>query len=87
VAIVPRSRCGTGRRKLDARRAGADDRERQPRRPRGVVRLQLGDLEGVEDPAAQLQRVVDRLHPGRVDGVLVVPKLDCDAPEATIRLS
>ena len=33
---------------------------------------QLGELEGAEDAPAQLEGVVDRLHPGRVAGELVV---------------
>ena len=37
----------------------------------GVLR-QLGELEGAEDAAAQLEGVVDRLHAGRVAGELVV---------------
>jgi hypothetical protein len=32
----------------------------------------LGELEGPEDPATQLQGVVDALHPGRVLGELIV---------------
>ena len=65
---------------LDAGRAGADDRERQPRLARGGVGLELGDLESTEDPPAQLERVVDRLHPGRVKGVLVVTEVRLRRP-------
>ena len=39
------------------------------------VRLELGELEGAEDPAAQLERVVDRLHARRVAGELVVAEV------------
>ena len=57
---------------LDPGRAGADDDEGQ--RPLGLGRRlrQLGQLEGAEDPAAQLERVVDGLHPRCVAGELVV---------------
>ena len=60
---------------LDARRACADDRERQqllaPRRIAGP----LGLLERAEDASAQLQRVVDRLHAGRELGEMVVAEI------------
>jgi hypothetical protein len=36
---------------------------------------ELGHLEGTEDPAAQLQRVVDALHAGRVLGEAVVAEV------------
>jgi hypothetical protein len=61
--------------KLHAGRTGTDDRERQPRFAGGIVGLQLGHLEGAEDPPAELERVVDRLQPRRVAGVLVVPEV------------
>ena len=61
---------------LDARRPAADDHEGEPRAPRRRrVLLELGHLEGAEDPAAQLERVVDRLHARRVAGELVVAEV------------
>ena len=38
-------------------------------------RAELGELEGAEDPAAQLERVVDALHAGRELGELVVAEV------------
>ena len=38
-------------------------------------RLELGHLEGPEDPSPQLERVVDRLHPGRPARELVVAEV------------
>ena len=52
-------------RQLDAGRAAADDREGQPRAAAGLVSLQLGRLERSEDPPANLDRVLERLEPGR----------------------
>jgi hypothetical protein len=49
---------------LDAGGAGADDHERQPHGPQLRIGLALSHFERAEDPPAQLQRVVDRLHPG-----------------------
>ena len=60
---------------LDAGRAAADDDERQPRAAGAGVVLGLGHLERAEDPAPQLQGVVDRLHPRRPAGELVVAEV------------
>ena len=49
--------------------------ERQPGLARDGVGLELGDLEGAEDPPAELERVVDRLHARRVTCVLVVAEV------------
>jgi hypothetical protein len=49
---------------FDACRSGADDRKGQPRRSLLRVGLPLRHLEGPEDPPAQPQRLIDRLHPG-----------------------
>ena len=57
---------------LDTGRAGADDDEGERALPLGRRLRELGELEGAEDAAAQLEGVVDRLHPGRVPGELVV---------------
>ncbi len=64
---------------LDAGRAGSDDDEGQGPLLLGRGPGQLGQLEGAEDATAQLEGVVDRLHPGRVGGELVVaePRLPC----------
>ncbi len=56
--------------------AGADDDEgEQVVDVLTAQRPQLGHLEGPEDPAAQLQRVVDALHAGRELGELVVAEV------------
>ena len=60
---------------LDAGRPAADDDEGQPRAPRLVVVLDLGFLEGAEDPLALGERVGERLHPGRELRELVVPEV------------
>ena len=60
---------------LDAGRPGADDDEGQPRGAAGRVVLELGELERAEDPAAHLERVVDRLHAGGMEGELVVAEV------------
>ena len=60
--------------------AGADDDEGQPLLGLGRVGAQLGQLERPEDPAAQLQRVVDALHPGRELGELVVAEVGLAGP-------
>ena len=58
---------------------GSDDDEGQGPLLLGRGPGQLGELEGAEDATAQLEGVVDRLHPGRVGGELVVaePRLAC----------
>ncbi len=61
--------------KLDPGRAGADDDDREPLLPLGGVVLDGRHLEGAEDPPAQLEGVVDRLHSGRVAGELVVAEV------------
>ena len=60
---------------LDAGRTGADDDERQQLLPAHRVAGPLGLLERAEDPAAQFQRVVDRLHARRPLGEVVVAEV------------
>ena len=61
---------------LDAGRAGADDDEgQQPVDVSACVVGQLGQLEGAEDAAAQLEGVVDALHARRELGELVVAEV------------
>ena len=60
---------------LDAGRAGADDHEGQQPLDLLLVVGDLGELEGAEDPAAQLEGVVDALHAGRELGELVVAEV------------
>ena len=60
---------------LDPGRAAADDDEGEPPPPLLRVALELGHLEGPEDPAPQLERVVDRLHSGRPARELVVAEV------------
>jgi hypothetical protein len=67
-------------RELDPGGAGADDHERQPDRPQARIRLALGHLEVAEDPAAQLERIVDGLHPRRVARELRVPEVGLAGP-------
>ena len=62
-------------RELDTGRSAADDPERQARAARPVVGLVLGRFEREQDPAAQLQRVLDRLEPGRHVRPLVVAEI------------
>ena len=61
--------------KLHAGRSCADDDERQPGSANFGIGLALGELEGAEDPPAQLQRVVDRLHARRVPRELRVSEV------------
>ena len=60
---------------LDTGGAGADDDERQQLLAAFRVAGPLGLLERTEDPAAQFQRVVDRLHAGRELGEVVVAEV------------
>jgi hypothetical protein len=60
-------------RQLDAGWAGADDCEPQP--VFALLGLQLRHLERAKDPTAQLERVIDRLHPGRVGRELIVAEV------------
>ena len=60
---------------LDAGRTGTDDDHRQPSLLLGGIGGDRGHLEGTEDAPAQLHRVVDGLHAGRVAGELVVAEV------------
>jgi hypothetical protein len=60
---------------LDTGGAGADDDECQPELPEPGIWLALGQLERAEDAAAQLERVVDRLHARRMVRELRVPEV------------
>ena len=60
---------------LDAGWPGADDGERQPRGPALRVALDLGGLEGAIDARTDAERVVERLHRGRVRAPLVVAEV------------
>ena len=62
-------------RDLDAGRARADDHDGEPLSLLGRVDGDLRDLERAEDAPAQLERVVDRLHPRREQGEFVVPEV------------
>ena len=62
-------------RHLDAGRAAADDRERQPLRAGLGVGRPLGLLERAEDPVAQVDRVRERLQPARHVLPLVVAEV------------
>ena len=55
-------------RQLDPGRPGADDDHGQPLLALGGIVLDRRHLEGAEDPPAQLEGVVDRLHARRVSG-------------------
>ena len=60
---------------LDARRPGADDHERHPGTPPGIVGLALGDLERHQDPLADPQSVFQALQSGRVLGPIVMAEI------------
>ena len=60
---------------LDPGRAGADDDEGQQPLDLLLGLGQLGELERAEDPAAQLEGVVDALHAGRELGEVVVAEV------------
>ena len=53
-------------RELDARRACADDDERQESAPCNRVGLAFGHFESAQDSSAQLECVIDGLHAGRI---------------------
>src|SRR3954452_12609087 len=60
---------------LDAGWPASDDREREPGLASLRVRFERGQLERAQDPGAQLECVVDRLHPGRPARELVMPEI------------
>ena len=62
-------------RELDARRPCTDDDERQEAAPGNGVGLAFGHLERAQDPPAQLERVIDRLHPRRIVRELRMPEV------------
>ena len=65
---------------LHARRAGADDDERQPRPPSLLIRLDLGRLERGEQACPQVERALERLQLRRVRRPLVVPEVRVRRP-------
>src|SRR6185437_10683645 len=60
---------------LHSGRSGADHDEGQPPPLHLGIRFELGQFEGAEDPAAQLERVVDALEAGGELGELVVAEV------------
>ena len=60
---------------FDAGRAGADDGEGQQLPAPLRIAGPFGLLERAQDPAPQLERVVDRLHAGREFGEVVVAEV------------
>ena len=60
---------------LDAGRTAADDDERQLRGAARGIRLTLGALEREQHAAADLERVFERLQPGRVRPPVVVAEV------------
>ena len=60
---------------LDAGRSGADHDDREPVLALGRVARGLGHFERAEDPAAELERVVEGLHPRRKERELVVTEV------------
>src|SRR3546814_1339083 len=58
-----------------AGRPAADDGEGEQRAFRGRIGFRLGPLERGQDPATDVQRVVERLQPWRVRGPLVVAEV------------
>src|SRR5262249_60800748 len=78
-------------RDLDTGRPAADDHEGQPGTTGVDIVLQLGHLEGAEDPLALHERVGEGLHARRPLGKLIVtevrlPDACCD-PQAVERQS
>ncbi len=55
--------------------AAADDHHGQPAPSYVWVGRQLGHLERTEEPAAQFERVIDRLHARRMPSEFVVPEV------------
>ena len=66
VSQRPVRHLGDGPGQLHAGRPRADENERQPRLLLFRVRADLGRLEGVQDAAADFERVLDRLEAGGV---------------------
>jgi hypothetical protein len=62
-------------RHLHARGPRPDDDERQPRSPTPGVGFHLGRLEGAQDPPADLERALQRLHLRRNPAPLVVAEV------------
>jgi hypothetical protein len=60
---------------LNARRAGADDHERQPFSSSVGIVFELGHFESPEDAGAQLECIVDRLQARGERRVLVVAEV------------
>ena len=60
---------------LNPRRARPDNHEGQPTTPRGRIGLTFSHLEGAENPAAELECVIDRFHPWCVVGELRVAEV------------
>ena len=60
---------------LYPRRARPDNHERQPTTPRGRIGLTFSHLERAENPAAELECVIDRFHPWRIVSELRVPEV------------
>ena len=84
VAEVARERTprdlGERARHLDARGTAAHDDERRLRAPLLGRGLELCRLEGAQDAPSDVQRLADRLEPGRVRGPLVVPEVGVGHP-------
>ena len=72
-----RARCHLAQRtrQLHPRGTAADDDERHPGAATRLVLLALGLLEGEENAAAHLERVLDALHPGGVLGPVGVAEV------------
>ena len=60
---------------LDTGRARPNDHEGEPAASRGGIRFTLGHLECAENPAAELECVIKRLHPRRVDRKFGTPEV------------
>ena len=66
---------GQGAGQFDAGGPAPDDRETQPGIALGRVGGRFGALEGQQQAPAQVERVVERLEPGRVRGPVVVAEV------------
>jgi hypothetical protein len=80
---------GEGARELNTGGASAYDDERKPGSALGRIRLALGMLEGKQDAAANLERVIERFERGRMLRPVIVAEVavgrTCSNDERVVR--